>query len=41
MARDMQMSFREIKIKTRVHSVALIVVTVKQLVNTTGQTREQ
>jgi hypothetical protein len=41
MARDMQMSFCEIKIKTRVHSVALTVITVKKLANTTGQNREQ
>jgi len=38
---DEQMNFCEIKIKTRVYSVALIVVTVKPLVNTTGQTQEQ
>jgi len=31
MAQDMQTSVCEIKIKTRVHSVALIVITIKQL----------
>jgi hypothetical protein len=41
MAHDMQTSFCEIKIKTRVHSVALIVITIKQLANTTGQNQEQ